>query len=300
MKYLALDIGATEIKSAIFDSRGLIITTDISLSYGVKGARVFLEAINHTISRYKDFSGIGVACTGQIDAVSRSVVYANRNVEGLTGTHLGDLLEKRWGVPVTVENDANAAAVGEGAFGAAMDEQDYLCVTFGTGIGGAIVVNNELVRGHNGVSGELGHIITHVKGRECACGNAGCYEQYASVNALMKNVHKIYPEIIDGRALFANIDKKPQLYGIVNEWIDEVSYGLVSLTHIYNPPLIVLCGGIMTQPYILEQLKRSFIEKTMKSFLPVKIVNAKLGNLSGVHGAFLQILQRHSWKGELA
>ncbi len=300
MKLLTLDIGGTEIKSALFDADGRMLRTDTHPSDGRAGAQALLRAVYAVAEQYGDYGGVGVACTGQVDAAGGRIVYANRNVEGFTGTELGPLLEKRLGVPVTVDNDANAAALGEGAYGAARGTRDYLCVTYGTGVGGAIVIGGGVYGGQSGVAGEIGHMLTHPGGRRCACGQRGCYEQYASVTALMRRVHRLYPEIRDGRALFGVLNDRPSLREAVDAWIEEVAYGLVTLTHVFNPSLFVLCGGIMTQPYVLDRLEKTYAPQIMESYRPVQLRKAELGNLAGEYGAFRRILEKVGGQGETA
>ena len=294
MKLLTLDIGATEIKSALFDEHRQMLQTSAAPSRGSEGAEALMSAVYTMIDEYEGFAGVGVACTGQVDAQTGRIVYANRNVNGFTGMELGRELATRLDVPVTVDNDANAAAIGEGAFGAARGTRDYLCLTYGTGVGGAIIINNEVYGGQGGVAGELGHMLTHPEGLKCACGNRGCYEQYASVTALMRCVQEVFPDIHNGRELFALLDAKPALRDIVDAWVREVAYGLVTLTHIFNLSLIVLGGGIMTQPYVLKRLEQAYLPAVMKSYQPVQLRQAQLGNLAGAYGAFHRIVSHVS------
>lgn len=292
MRYLTLDLGATAVKSALFDSEGRIEQSYECASNGNLGAKAFIQSAYSVITRYRDYNGVGIACTGQVDAKSGRIVYANRNVDGLTGTELGSWMETKLGVPVTVDNDANAAALGEGAFGAARGVDDFICVSFGTGIGGAIVINRKVYGGQSGVAGEIGHILTHPGGLQCACGGHGCYEQYASVTALMRSVQQEFPKYRNGRELFAALETRPELCRMVDRWIDEIAYGLTTLTHIFNPSLFVLCGGVMDQPYVLKRLERVFAPQIITSFRPVRLKPAQLGSLAGAYGAYARIRER--------
>jgi predicted NBD/HSP70 family sugar kinase len=243
--------------------------------------------------QYGDYGGVGVACTGQVDAAGGRIVYANRNVEGFTGTELGPLLEKRLGVPVTVDNDANAAALGEGAYGAARGTQDFLCVTYGTGVGGAIVMGGKVYGGQSGVAGEIGHILTHPGGRRCACGQRGCYEQYASVTALMRRAAPALPEIRDGRALFGVLNDRPSLREAVDAWIEEVR-----LRAGYAHALLTFPVRAVRRhhdpPYVLDRLEKTYAPQIMESYRPVQLRKAELV-IGGEYGAF-----RGSRKGRRA
>ncbi|MDD3409848.1 MAG: ROK family protein [Eubacteriales bacterium] len=291
MRLVTLDIGGTEIKSALFSGDQVIARRDAP-SHGADHATALIEAAAELIGSYEGFEGVGIACTGQVDSEKGVVTYANDNVPELTGMPIGALLEDRFHVPVTVDNDANAAALGEGAYGAARGCSDFLCLTYGTGVGGGIVIGGRIYNGRNGSAGELGHIIVHAGGRRCACGLTGCYESYASTTALVRAAQALYPEIENGRQLFAQLDALSGLRATLDEWIEEVSYGLISLTHAFNPALLVLGGGVMAQPYVLEKLKTVYERGVMPSFLPVELKQAALGNLAGAYGALAHIQSR--------
>ena len=162
---------------------------------------------------------------------------------------------------------------------------DFICLTYGTGIGGAVWLNNEIYKGSFCSAGEMGHIITHADGKSCTCGGNGCYECYASARALVEEVNKISAEKLDGVKIFEEVNfSKPEIRNAVDKWIDEIVTGLMSIVYIFNPSLIVLGGGIMNEEYIVNSINTRIQSKLMTSFRNVKIVNSNLGNTAGMLG----------------
>jgi len=283
MKIVAIDIGGTSIKS------GQIIDGKLS-SYNEydtnakRGGAYVMDRICEIIGEYQNFDRIGISTAGQVDPVEGYIRFANESIPGYTGMRVKDILEGRFNVPVSVDNDVNCAAIGEAHYGAGKEYDNFICLTYGTGIGGAIVINRQLYRGSIFSAGEFGHIVTHAGGLECSCGLRGCYEQYASTTALVKKVMNLDPSFTSGREIFKHIDNI-KVQEIVNKWIDEIIIGLASLTHIFNPECIILGGGIMNVPYIIERLNALFYENIMPSFNNVVLKQAQLGNKSGLFGA---------------
>lgn len=284
MKVLALDVGGTAIKSALISS-GQIKKVHQFPSEGKLGGPHIINNIMGMIDSYEDYDIIGISTTGQVDSIKGSIIYANDNVPNYTGTNLSKIISDKYNKPVFVENDVNAAAIGEGYFGAGKKEKDFLCLTYGTGIGGAIVMNKEIYKGSHGVAGEMGHMVTHINGRECSCGQYGCYEQYASTTALIREVMNYDNDLNNGKAIFSSFENGNQeVKTLVDAWIDEIIYGLINVIHIFNPSCIILGGGIMEQPYIIDSIQKRISNKLMNSFKNVKIVKAELGNNAGVYG----------------
>ena len=119
----------------------------------------------------------------------------------------------------------------------------------------------------------------------------GCYERYASATALVKMVSAVDPSLTNGRQIFANLER-PEIKAVVNKWIDEIVLGLATLIHIFNPSCVVLGGGIMVQPYILEQIHARIPQMVMSSFAHVQISSAELGNSAGLLGAYYLASQK--------
>ena len=287
MKTMVLDIGGTAIKSAIAQNGVLSSVRGTPTRASLGGAYVMSQA-KEIISSYKDtyaFERIGISTAGQVNPVKGSIIYANHNIPGYTGTPVKEIMEDFFHVHVAVENDVNAAAIGEACYGAGKEEKDFVCLTYGTGVGGAVFINGSLYHGSSFSAGELGALIVHPEDRQPEIDMySGCYEKYASTTALVAKAKEYDSSITNGKILFSRIEE-PQIRAIIDQWIDEIVYGLVSITHLMNPSCIILGGGIMEQPYIPDQIEQKLMPSIMSSFRGLKIKTAQLGNQAGMLGA---------------
>lgn len=285
MKILAVDIGGTSIKTGLCDKNGLFeITKEFQTQVKNEEGNLVEKLIN-IISGFKNFDAIGISTAGQVNS-EEGYIYASENIPDLTGKRLKNILEKQFSVPVKIENDVNAAALGEKYFGAGKNLNDFLCLTYGTGIGGAIVLGSELIKGHKGMAAEFGHMITHPLGNKCSCGCLGCYETYASTTALVKKAKEINKDYLNGKVIFSNENQRDQkLEKVVQEWIFEVALGITSLIHIFDPPSIIIGGGVMEQEELINMISTKVKEMIMDSYADVSIIKASLGNKAGMFGA---------------
>lgn len=247
------------------------------------------------IDQYEDagYEYIGIDAAGQVDSTTGTIVGGTSYIPGYVGTELAKIVEEHYQKKVFVENDVNAAALGEGVYGAAKSMKNYLCLTYGTGVGGAIVINGELYKGAKGIAGEMGHFVVHSGGKKCSCGRKGCYEQYASTTALVLNCRKISNNYTNGRIIFEEFYKgNNEVKNVVDRWIDEIVLGLANLIHIFNPEGIVLGGGVMKQKYIIEEINERISEHIMPCFANLKIASAQLGNDAGMYG-MLSVINKY-------
>ena len=287
MKTMVLDIGGTAIKSAIFENDQLCDIRETPTQASLGGAHV-MKTAQEVISSYKeqyDFSSIGISTAGQVDPVHGRIIYANKNIPGYTGTPIREIMESAFLVPVYVENDVNAAALGEAVYGAGQGESDFVCLTYGTGVGGAMFTGGKLYHGSSCSAGEFGAMIIHPEDRYPEIDMfSGCYEKYASTTALITLARTYDPALTNGKLLFSRFEE-PDIHQIIDCWIQEIVYGLVSITHMLNPSCIILGGGIMEQPYIPARIEELLLPSVMSSFRHVKIKKATLGNQAGMLGA---------------
>ncbi len=286
MKIITFDIGGTFIKYALCDENfNLSQSTKIPTDAKALGGKGIIKKVIEIIKTVDGLDRVAISTAGQVDSESGRIVYATDNIPGYTGTEIKKMIEAETDVLTFVENDVNAAALGEAYFGKAKGCSDFICLTYGTGIGGAIVLGGELYKGAGCSAGELGHIITHAGGRDCTCGGKGCYECYASARALVETANKISDAELDGVKIFAEENfKKPEIKACVDAWIEEIAVGLISIIYTFNPSIIVLGGGIMNESYIVETLNSIVSARLMQSFRNVKIVNSNLGNSAGMLG----------------
>lgn len=286
MRILCFDIGGTFIKYGLCDENFNLLEKDKIPTLAENGGQSIIERVIEIIEQYDSIDRVAVSTAGQVDSENGIVVYSTDNIPYYTGMRVKSLIENKTGIPTFVENDVNSAALGEAHFGAAKGVSDFICLTLGTGIGGAIFLNNKLYKGSASSAGELGHMIIHSGGKQCTCGGEGCYECYASASALIKAVNKVSPVELNAFQIFEkeNIEK-PEIRSEIDKWIDEIIVGLVNIIYIFNPSMIVLGGGIMNEDYIIELIDRKIYTRLMDNFKNVKIVRPRLGNDAGMIGA---------------
>lgn len=287
MAVMVLDIGGTAIKSALYNEGTL---TDIkeTPTQAAQGGSHVVNRIKEIIKEYqKDYSfeRIGISTAGQVDPVRGEIVYANQNIPGYMGTKLKKIMEEEFHVPTKVENDVNSAAIAESVFGVGKPYKEFVCLTYGTGVGGAIFANGKLYTGSSYCAGEFGAIVTHPEDRILGKDMfVSCYEKYASVTALVNSALRVDASLTNGRKIFERIGEL-EVKEVVDRWILEIIYGLTTIIHMLNPECVILGGGVMEQPYVLERLREQLYQHIMSSYHHVMIEKAALGNRAGMLGA---------------
>ncbi len=292
MKGAILDIGGTAIKSCVFVN-GEMLQLDETPTNAKLGGEHVMAVAEGILTRLKPFDFIGISTTGQVNPVTGTIIFANENVPAYTGMPIKSRFEATFGCKVTVENDVNAAAMGEGYCGGGKHYEDFLCLTYGTGIGGAIVLNKKLCYGMSYSAAEFGHLVTHFDGKPCVCGQKGCYEAYASVTALLREAEKVLGFAVNGKTLFQHINAGHlEAKAVLDRWTDEIVAGLASLIHVFNPPCILLGGGIMNEKAIVDTVREKTLAHVMSSYRKVSIEKAQLGNKAGLYGAYYLAQQK--------
>lgn len=288
--YLGVDIGGTSIKLGIVSDTGEIFNPK---SYDIKTYEI--PILNTCISSIKDYlkfntykiQGIGVSATGQIDTVNGEVIGTAGHLPNYIGSKISYNFKKEFNLETSVVNDANCMILGE-LWKGNHNSKNIVGITIGTGVGGGIIVNNEILLGNNGIAGEIGHITIHGNDNVCSCNNTGCYEKYASTTALVNKAKKLYKNIdINGKWIFDNVKNDPKLKEILDIWIDDIVSGLVSLIHIFNPSLILIGGGVSSQQKLLiNPIKEKIKKRVMPRFYDnLKIKACTLKNNAGLIGA---------------
>lgn len=284
MKNLVFDIGGTSIKYGVCQDNALTDMREIPTNAEKGGAHI-LKTVISLIQAHTDFDAIGISTAGQVNAKDGFIIYANQNIPDYTGIQYKKTLEELFHVPVAVENDVNAAALGEAVYGAGQEHSQFLMLTYGTGVGGAVINNREVYHGSSYSASEFGAMVTHSDARLSGSDFFdGCYERYASTTGLVQMIKPYRPELDTGRKIFQALSDD-MVVDIIDKWVNEIMLGLATLTHIYNPSCIILGGGIMAQPLILQKIEEKKSRFIMPSFAHVHIMAAALGNSAGVLGA---------------
>lgn len=310
--YLAVDIGGTFVKIGLVDQEGVFLSTsEYSVSFDgyetpiletvIKSSALFLEEAGVSS---QELRAIGVSATGSINTVKGTVDGSAGHVKNWKGSKIGEEMEKRFHVPVYVLNDANAAALGEVWLGAARGKRNAVAITIGTGVGGGIIVNSELLLGASGFAGEIGHITVQYGAEECCCGNIGCLEQFASMTALVHRVRQaiaegriegLSQETVDGRVIFREIEKgNEEMIRIADEWMGYIAAGIRGLIHIFNPEIVIIGGGVSSQQKLfIDKVREKVLERVHPEFVPgLEITAAQLANRAGMAGAVYYCRQR--------
>lgn len=304
--YLGVDIGGTAVKIGLVEKNGNVICETTYPDDFDQYMTPILETVLKSMDLFlkekeveaKDLYGVGVSATGQIDERKGMVIGAVDHIRNWNGSQIKARIQERYQLPVTVINDANCAALGEFYVGAARGVPNVIVVTIGTGIGGGIIVNSQLLMGAQGLSGEIGSMILNYDYEGAKAGNpANCYEEYAATTALVRMVRDsiLKGEIkgldeagLNGRVIFENVKNgNIKLQEIVDKWICNVAAGLVSLVYIFNPDLILLGGGVSAQKELFVNKVR---EKVLSQVMPayrdkLRLEAATLGNQAGLVGA---------------
>lgn len=279
----ALDMGGTNIKACLLENGVPLRRAEIPSQARQGGAHLLDRA--ELLESFGPFDAVGVSTAGQVDPDRGIIRYANDNIPGYTGTDVKGFFQNRFDVPVAVVNDVYAAALGEGLRGAARGERDYLCLTYGTGIGGGVVLGGGLYYGSGPSAGVmLGGIVTHPEAMRPTDPFSGCYERWASATTLVERGRALDPALNSGRAIFARLEEPP-VRAVVDAWLDEVAVGLCTLVHAFNIPCVVLGGGVMEQPYAIEGARDRTLAHIIPGFRSPRILGAELGNMAGLYGA---------------
>ncbi len=287
MNILAIDIGGTMIKYGLVSSDGEILSTDKIETEAEKGLENILNKIDNIFKRYKENNPVGIAVsgTGQINGIIGKVIGGNPIIPNWIGTNLVKILEKKYNLPAVLENDVNCVALGEKWIGAGKDLSNFICLTIGTGIGGGIILNNQLFRGENFVAGEFGHILI----------KKGEFEQFASTTALIRLVKERTEKTLNGKEIF-DLEKKEivEYQEVISEWIENLTDGLSSIIYCFNPANIILGGGVIGQGEpLINRIKNSLFKKIGSQFKEkLNIIQAKLGNNAGMIGASYLLLEK--------
>ena len=287
MNILAIDIGGTMIKYGLVSSDGEILSTDKIETEAEKGLENILNKRDNIFKRYKENNPVGIAVsgTGQINGMIGKVIGGNPIIPNWIGTNLVKILEEKYNLPAVLENDVNCVALGEKWIGAGKDLSNFICLTIGTGIGGGIILNNQLFRGENFVAGEFGHTLI----------KKGEFEQFASTTALIRLVKEKTGKILNGKEIF-DLEKKEivEYQEVISEWIENLTDGLSSIVYCFNPANIILGGGVIGQgEALINRIKNSLFKKIGLQFKEkLNIIQAKLGNNAGMIGASYLLLEK--------
>jgi len=303
---VGVDVGGTKVLGGVVDASGKVLATSRRDTPRAGGSELTqtIAAVALELMQKHSITAVGVSAAGFVSS-DRKTMLATPNIAEWNGVQLDVELTKLIGLPVVIENDANAAAWGEAKFGAGRNQAHMMMLTIGTGVGGGIVVNNELYRGAFGIAAEFGHLRVVPEGHVCGCGARGCFEQYASGSALRRHAREAIsasPDLarnllargdgtIDGLTGQAITDAAregdPVALAAFQTTAQYLGAGIASLAVLLDPSCVVIGGGVIDAGEILLAPTR----EAMKRYMPFagkhpypEIVAAELGNEAGLVG----------------
>ena len=311
---VGVDIGGTKVAAGVVDGEGNVVMqlrrdTPTTSPQGVEDT---IAEVVEELAAHHDIVSVGIGAAGFVDAERATVLFAphlawrHEPLREAVERRIRARLGRRVGRRTIVENDANAAAWAEYRFGAGREESRLVCVTMGTGIGGGMVNQGRVFRGRYGIAGEFGHMIVVPGGHRCECGNRGCWEQYASGNALVREARELArsnspvahtllelaggnPEAITGplvtEAARAGDPAAVELFEDVGRWL---GIGVANLAAALDPGTVVIGGGVSDADELLLGPCREAFRRTLtgRGFRPeLTIARAKLGPAAGLVGA---------------
>lgn len=305
MTYLGVDIGGTAVKLGLVDETGKVLCTG-SYSVSFDGYQTpILDTVLASTDLFlaeqkfaaRELAAIGVSATGQIDSARGVVVGSAGHIDNWLGARIKEGFETKYHKPTAVLNDANSVALAESWVGAARGKRHVVAVTIGTGVGGGVIVDGQLLSGRIGIAGELGHFMINNDGEPCSCGNRGCLERYASMSALVRQVKAALPipgveeveqDKIGGKLIFEWMwNGNATVSALVDRWVGCIADGLIGLIHIFNPEIVLLGGGVSREgERFLEMVRAKVLAGAMPRFTDgLEIRATALGNDAGLVGA---------------
>ncbi len=301
---LSADLGGTNLRMAAIDREGTILFRTKSETPHTEDAYEILSLIVNEAEKCRQMvqsegivMGIGMVVPGTVNVKEGTILQAP-NIAALNDFNIVEEIEKRLNIPCVLENDANAAAIGEHWRGASKNFQNSICVTLGTGVGGGIILDGKILRGVDGTAGEIGHICVEPVGAPCGCGSRGCVEQYSSASAVKRLTFHLSERFPDSRLIEHSQLTALEIYqsgksgdALALEVFRQQGFylgiALAGLINVLNPEIIVIGGGAaagwdLFLPFMKAEIKsRAYREPANRA----KIVRAELGDDAGILGA---------------
>jgi glucokinase len=315
-QYIGIDLGGTNLRAVRIDQHGQVyrhLQERTTASAGPEAIIAQITAlVEQTIGDHprENISGVGVGSPGPLNPYT-GIVHRSPNLRGWRDVPLCERLHERLHLPVVLNNDGNAATLGEWCFGSGQGCQDFIYIGIGTGLGGGVIVNGQLLMGRKGLGGEIGHMQVAQDGPFCSCGAVGCWESLTSGSALTRFANQALenevPSLLQKEPssrpvtvadIFHAAEQEDGLaLDLLRKEGEYLGRGLVSLLHLFSPERIALGGGVAQGLCWFEQPIRQVIrERAMPFYQDIPIQYAQLGDRAGVIGAAALLFKTFSVK----
>ena len=312
MYRIGVDLGGTNIATGVVNEKNEIVGRGKVKTNAPRPAEAIFDSIKEAVDMaimnagisYNDVISVGVGTPGSVNKETGAIEFSN-NLQ-FNNVPAKEMLEERLKKPVYLENDANAAALGEAVAGCGNGVKDFVAITLGTGVGSGIIINGKIHRGANFCGGEMGHMVINVDGIPCNCGRKGCWEKYASATALVSQAVEAMQgnkssllwqtcdgdlNKVDGKSIFEALDMgDATAKHVVDKYLYYVAIGIANVINALQPEIVCVGGGISAQGDKILDPIREIVRAERYSVYAEKqaaILEATLGNDAGIIGAAL-------------
>ncbi|MGC2662427.1 MAG: ROK family protein [Bryobacteraceae bacterium] len=307
---IGVDLGGTNLRAAAIDHEGHLLERIAVPVENQGGREIIINNIAAAVHGVRErvgaggLRGVGIGVPGFID-IETGIVLKASNFRDLDGFPVRDAIQQILGTPVILENDANAAALGEHWIGAGKDVKNLVLITLGTGIGGGVIIDGKILHGFVGMAGELGHMTVIPDGNPCGCGNYGCLEKHASATAIAamgRLLHLGDNNLTSAHVYEMAVAGDSRAISVFQSVGRALGIGIANLVNIFNFPLYLLSGGptpawdLFAPTMIAEIRKRSFIFGPTNT----RVERGTLGADAGLFGAAYLPLQQELMLAEAA
>lgn len=291
MSILTIDIGGSEIKSALYSREGECLADFAAQASAISADDNQLEAqiiaLCQQVMQQHSITGVAISSSAVINPNTGRVEFAGPTIPNYTGTNLKAAVQNQCQLPCSIENDVNAMALGEAWLGAAKGHRSSFCLTLGTGLGGAILIDGKLWHGDNFTAGEIGQM---------PMGNGKRVEEIVSTTALLQHYQQLSGEHINGREFFSRLEAgEAHAQTSFTELMEQLAQSLMPIIFLFAPQSIIVGGGISAQRQWIEpQLSAAIAKRLPPYFMPRHISCATLGNRANMLGALRWFLDSHA------
>ncbi|HIR88092.1 MAG TPA: ROK family protein [Candidatus Fimimorpha faecalis] len=291
-QYICIDVGGTSIKYGILEQSGRFLDTSEIPTEAHLGGPAIIEKMKSIIREYLSSytpDGICVSTAGMVDCEKGSITYAAPLIPNYTGTPIREILENEFHLPSEVENDVNCAGLAEYFSGAGKNSSICLCLTIGTGIGGSIIMNGQILHGFSGSGCEIGYM--HLPG--------GSFQDLGASKTLVEYVTQkkgLLPGTINGKWIFEHAKSGDMdCIHAIDKMVDILGMGIANICYVINPEIVILGGGIMAQKdYLYDKIRKSIDHYLLPTISQhTKLAFAQNQNHAGMLGAYYHFCRRH-------
>jgi len=306
---IGIDIGGTKIAAGIVSDNGELLEYSNQLTCAQEGPTIVMKLIEERInllsemalSKEMDLSSIGISIPGVVEANTGTMLHVTPNLPGWTGISIREYIENKFNLPTWVENDGNASAWGEKMFGSGKAKSNLLMITVGTGIGGGLIYDSQIIRSFSGAAGSFGHVIICFDGPVCNCGNKGCIEAYASGPAIAARARKKLnsdkyqksaiadskEEITAKTVVEAALKGDELASSIIKETGQYIGFAVISACNLFSPEMVIVGGGVSNHAgeLLISPIREIVHKRALPLTRKVDVVRAKLGEKAGLIGA---------------